>query len=228
MAPNNPHTSGAAGSSGSIIDGGGGAGGGNQQGATVAQRLASLKTISGHHHHHLLQPDDKWVPVSWMPHTTLSQTSHVCVEIRSALVVVNDFDSILLSSNISRSSCHYSRTADVAAQNSSREWRVQATIQGLAGLHMVSSLVPCQTPAAAVVDSSSSSLSQQQQPQQQLAIFGANRVCKWDRVLHLPMRWRDLPRDAYLQLEILAEKNNQVVRSIIIKQQHSKVSRRAM
>jgi hypothetical protein len=197
-----PTVSGSSSSSSSIIDG---SGGGNQQAATVAQRLASLKTISGHHHaHHLLQPDDKWVPVSWMPHTTLSQTSHVCVEIRSALVVQDVLNSILLN----RSNTSHTGAAN-ASLDSSNEWRVQATIQGLAGLHMVSSLVPCQTPAAVVEDSASSSSSS---VLSQLATLGANRVCKWDRVLHLPMRWRDLPRDAYLQLEVVAEKNNQVVR----------------
>lgn len=190
MAPPKAPTSSGSGSSTSIIDSSGG-------GATVAQRLASLK--SGHyhhHHHHLLQPDDKWVPVSWMPHTTLSQTSHVCVEIRSALVVNNSINSI---SNIIH--------AVAAGAVDSKEWRVQATIQGIAGLYMAGSLIPCQTPAAVVLDSSASSAALSQ-----LAIMGANRVCKWDRVLHLPMRWRDLPRDAYLQLEVVSEKSNQVVR----------------
>ena len=161
-------------------------------GGAVAQRLAALK--SGHHHL-LHQPDDKWVPVSWMPHTTLSQTSHVCLEIRSALIIEKDTDSIL------------DHSSGVLSSSRSKEWRVQATIQGMAGLPMVSSLIPCQTPAAAVVDSSSRKPSSSQ-----LAIMGANRVCEWDCVLHLPIRWRDLCRDAYLQLEVLSGRDDQVVR----------------
>jgi hypothetical protein len=196
MAPSKAAPIARSGSGSSSIDGNS-----QQPGATVAQRLASLTTgHHHHHHHHLLQPDDKWVPVSWMPHTTLSQTSHVVVEIRSALVVVSAGVNSIVNSSFER-------------RQVSKEWRVEATIQGMAGLAMVSSLLPCQTPAAAVVDaSSSSSVSSAAASHQQLAILGANRVCQWDRVVHLPMRWRDLPRDAYLQLQVLSEKTNQVVR----------------
>lgn len=36
------------------------------------------------------QAKEQWINVTWMPHTALSQTSHVCLTIRSAQVVLED------------------------------------------------------------------------------------------------------------------------------------------
>jgi Phosphoinositide 3-kinase C2 len=55
---------------------------------------------------------NQWINVTWMPHTALSQTSHVCLTIRSAQVVLEDPFSTVNNS----------------------EWSVRVGIFGVAGL----------------------------------------------------------------------------------------------
>ena len=83
-----------------------------------------------------------WVDVTWMPHSSLSQTSHVALAIRELSIA--------------------------------KECRVQVEVEGLGGLHWT---VPCQTTSAEGL---------------------------WDQVLQLPIRWRDLPRDATLAFDIIS------------------------
>lgn len=86
--------------------------------------------------------NNKWVDVTWMPHSSLSQTSYVALAIRELSV--------------------------------SKECRVQVEVDGMGGLHWT---VPCQTSAADGV---------------------------WNQVLQLPIRWRDLPRDATLVFNVIS------------------------
>jgi Phosphoinositide 3-kinase C2 len=70
---------------------------------------------------------DQWINVTWMPHTALSQTSHVCMTIRSAQVVMEDPFSI----------------------GNTAEWIVRVGIYGVAGLPLTP-ILP-QTKSAEVV-----------------------------------------------------------------------------
>lgn len=112
-----------------------------------------------------------WIQVSWMPHTSLSQTSYVKLTIRAA------FD---------RSSAH------------DKEWRVRAAVHGMAGTPLG---LPTETPAARLRP-----LAQVRQEFEQSIVLidgGCTHACVWEETIRLPIRWRDLPRDAYLRFEIL-------------------------
>jgi phosphatidylinositol 3-kinase len=85
--------------------------------------------------------EPQWVDVTWMPHSSLSQTSYVALAIRELSIP--------------------------------DECRVQVEVQGLGGINWT---VPCQTTAADGV---------------------------WNQILLLPIRWRDLPRDATLSFDLI-------------------------
>ena len=114
----------------------------------------------------------QWVNVTWMPHASLSQTSHVCLAVRSILTCRDEF-------------------------RSPEEWQVRATIHGVAGLALVP--ISSLTPTSPV-----ESLSSMPDTESWLPLASqVTHVCKLDALLHVPLRWRDLPRDAYLKLEVL-------------------------
>jgi hypothetical protein len=126
---------------------------------------------------------NKWVNVTWMPHASLSQTSHVCLSIRSVLSSLDELT-------------HFKP----------EEWQVRVTVHAIAGLPLVP--VPSLTPTAPLA-----SLRSQMKGEQQ-SIFEENtewlplvsnvtHMCRLDSVVHIPVRWRDLPRDAYLKFEVL-------------------------
>jgi Phosphoinositide 3-kinase C2 len=120
---------------------------------------------------------DQWVNVTWMPHTALSQTSHICLTVHSAHVVLDDSFSTT-SNNV--------------------EWRVQIGIYGIANLP----LAPIQsyTKSSPVVKRTRDNLPN-------ITIQKATHQCVWDNFLHMPIRWRDLPRDSYFLFEILRNGN---------------------
>jgi hypothetical protein len=149
----------------------------------------------------------KWVNVAWMPHASLSQTSHVSLCIRSAQI----------------------RSYDLAPSQP-EEWQVQVTVHGIGGLPLV--VVASSTPTAPVVssflpsnkspmvetnkhstESSSSTVSNEKKQLVQWAptISNATIACQWDFVIQMPVRWRDLPRDAFLRFQVTG-KCNEVVR----------------
>lgn len=117
------------------------------------------------------------VSVTWIPHTTLSQTSHVCLTIRSAHVVL-DVLSYPIDDNLP-------------------EWRMRVGVFGVAGLP----LVPLQvhTTAAPVEKCGEGSSASSR-----VLLSKVTHACQWDTFVHVPIRWRDLPRDAYLLFEVLA------------------------
>jgi phosphatidylinositol 3-kinase len=128
-----------------------------------------------------LTRDTKWVNVTWMPHTTLSQTSHVCLTIRSA----------------------HASLDDLLIDDRSQEWKVRVGVYGIGGVSLVP--VATHTPCAPVQ-------SRRKQEQQETTgessrpkptVSSATHDAYWDYFIHLPIRWRDLPRDAYLLFEIL-------------------------
>lgn len=158
---------------------------------------------------------DKWVPVTWMPHTTLSQTSHVSVKIRSAQifrqpkyygVVIN---SVGLNDNIETDL--YSYYDD---DEEEEEWRVRVTLCTGGGTTISGSTFgwSSSTPAATLeprqhpsdhATSSSSLESFLIHNTVVPRISGATHECHWETVLQLPLRWRDATRDSYFLFEIL-------------------------
>ena len=137
--------------------------------------------------------DPKWVTTTWIPHTTLGQTSHVCLTIRSAHVVLDQLN------------CPVSENLP--------EWRVRVGVYGIAGLP----LVPLQ------VHTTAAPVQQRGDPEQQsgtgrtaplrMVVSKATHDCQWDVFIHVPIRWRDLPRDAYLLFEILSHGDTMVYQS---------------
>jgi Phosphoinositide 3-kinase C2 len=124
---------------------------------------------------------EKWVQVSWMQHTNLSQTSHISLVIRSATV---NFGRILFASE------------------ERQEWCVRVSIFGLDGL----SLLPI---SCATVGSPVRRINASSQP----FVSNATHDCRWDYLVNFPVRWRDLPRDAYLLFEVLGMDESVVYRA---------------
>lgn len=134
-----------------------------------------------------------WIPVSWFPHASLSQTCYVKLVVRAA------FEREYYETN----------TPNVVVG----EWRVRATVHGMAG-----------TPLGLSTETSAASLrplsewERGRPPQQQhhehmpplLLDGGCTHGCVWEETVRLPIRWRDLPRDAYLQLDILGPTDEMV------------------
>lgn len=119
---------------------------------------------------------------TWMPHASLSQTSHVSVAVRSALTCLGELK-----------------------QFKAKEWQVRATIHGMAGLPLVP--VPSVTPMSPVTTLKASSAIDGNDPTKDWLPIVSNvtHVCKFDSLLNIPLRWRDLPRDAYIKFEILGQ-----------------------
>jgi hypothetical protein len=134
----------------------------------------------------LAATSEKWVEVTWMPHTTLSQTSHVCLTIRSA---------------------HAS--LDALLTDRPQEWKVNVSVYGVAGLLLVPVL--SHTPAAQVSsrkrarDESATATAEQPSRAPRPTVSQATHDCIWDTFVQIPIRWRDLPRDAYLLFEVLGQ-----------------------
>jgi hypothetical protein len=120
-------------------------------------------------------PEHKWVNVEWMPHSSLAQTSHVTMAIRSAHLIRDRLDG-------------------------PEEWRVQATVRGMGGLELVS----------IASSTSASAIGPRRLPLIAPTIATSTHECIWNQVIQLPIRWRDLPRDAYLQLEIFGQGDHRV------------------
>jgi hypothetical protein len=105
-------------------------------------------------------PQDDWVNVRWQPHTTLSQTSHVCLLVRSAHFVALDALDIL--------------------EPRDQDWQARVSIRAVGGLPL--------TPLCSATPAAPTS---------------KGKHCCWDAFIKLPVRWRDLPQDAYLQFQIV-------------------------
>mmetsp|Transcript_7222 Transcript_7222/g.16953 ORF Transcript_7222/g.16953 Transcript_7222/m.16953 type:complete len:1018 (+) Transcript_7222:108-3161(+) len=122
-----------------------------------------------------------WVNVTWMPHSCLSQTSHICLSVRSVLTLMEQHSEI-------------------------EEWQVRVTVHGAAGLSLV--------PVATTTSTSPRLLIRDFWQSHENGMFdkdaewlplvsNVSHICKFDSVIHIPIRWRDLPRDAYLLFEVL-------------------------
>ena len=124
-----------------------------------------------------IAPEDAWVNVTWMPHASISQTSHICLLIRSAHIWL-----------------------DEVVDPKPQEWKVSASVYGLGDIPLVP--VASTTPSKEV-------LPRKQEMHHEKNSFGlpntsdASHDCRWDHLIQIPVRWRDLPRDSFLLLEII-------------------------
>ena len=122
-----------------------------------------------------------WVNVAWMPHSCLSQTSHLCLSVRSVLTLMEQHCKI-------------------------EEWQVRVTIHGAAGLSLVPVATTTSTaPRLLIKDfwQSHENGMFDKDAEWLPLVSSASHICKFDSVIHIPIRWRDLPRDAYLLFEVL-------------------------
>jgi hypothetical protein len=164
---------------------------------------------------------NRWVTVSWMPHASLSQTSHVAFSVRSVVACLDE-----LVHNPHR------RPED---------WQVQVTVHGVAGLELAP--VPSMTQMApltvirekknhshaastttisdhggdeVVIQPSSHRPSLRppsQHEQWTPSVSNATHRCQWNSLVQIPLRWRDLPRDAYLRFLVVGS-HDQAVRAL--------------
>lgn len=126
---------------------------------------------------------NKWVNVTWMPHASLSQTSHVGMIIRSVLSSLDELK-------------HFKP----------EEWQVRVTVHAIAGLPLVP--VPSLTPTAPVASLRSQMKGGRQSVFEENKkwfplVSNVTHTCLFDSLVYIPVRWRDLPRDSYLKFEVL-------------------------
>lgn len=131
-----------------------------------------------------LPEEEMWVTATWMPHSSLSQSSHVSLGLRSIHAILDS-----LTSN---------------AMFEADEWRVQVAACGMAGLTLVP--VVSSSTASPIVSIRESKLQGVTHP----SVSRATHHCVLDQVLQVPIRWRDLPRDAYLLIEVVGKGDDMV------------------
>lgn len=126
---------------------------------------------------------NKWINVSWMPHASLSQTSHVTFSVLSAQA-----------------------SLDELTHSNPEEWQVRVSVKGVAGLDLIP--VTCSTPPAplrsfrkAQSDEEKSTKSNRNSNLRP-AVSNATHACMWNFQIHIPLRWRDLTRDSYLLFQV--------------------------
>jgi hypothetical protein len=126
-----------------------------------------------------------WIPVFWMPHTSLSQTSYVRLTAKVAWW-----------------------TPPSSAANAAQpdEWRLRATVHGMAGTPLG---LPTETRGSSLLTASQSAAAAMT-----AVVDDCSHACVWDEAVRLPVRWRDLPRDAYLLLEVLGPTDEKVRREM--------------
>jgi hypothetical protein len=126
----------------------------------------------------MLQAPD--VRVTWMPHTTLSQTSHVCLIVRSAHARLDPLE-------------HY---------NKPEEWQTRIHVCALGGISLIP-VIAYHTPVSPVKSRKAGDVHRP-------SVMSATHDCVWESFIQLPIRWRDLPRDAYFKFELLTDREKVV------------------
>jgi hypothetical protein len=206
----------------------------SSQGNSSTFSASGYGNINSHGHSPRL-----WATVSWMPHASLSQTSHVAISVRAALARIDDGYAYGNHDNIGSSRRGNSNNA------SNDSWRVSVSVLGLAGL----SLVPVSSQTRSVPlgplyseDGDSTTLLANQhelfeEPQkgnsrsnscQHPSVHKSTHVCRWDNnngsnnsknnnnnvgrsMIQIPLRWRDLPRDAYLEFALKGSRGDEAL-----------------
>jgi len=157
-----------------------------------------------------------WATVSWMPHASLSQTSHVAISVRAALARIDD----TYGENV-----HYGSRKSASKDS----WRVNVSVHGLAGLSLVPvssqtrsvPLLPLHSEDEGNGDNYPTTLANHEYTEAQQdgafrssttckhpSVHETTHVCRWDddkngrSMMQIPLRWRDLPRDAYLEFSL--------------------------
>ena len=150
----------------------------------------------------LLSPNEKWIPVTWMPCANLSQTSHVSLKVRSAQVTREP-----KFGGISCGDPDYSE-AETEFYEEDDEWRVNATLLAGGGELLrdvgYTLSLSSQTPAATVESRSYQSATNLESVFHSIPrVSGSTHECHWEAVVQIALRWRDLPRDSYILFEVL-------------------------
>jgi len=147
---------------------------------------------------------EKWVNVTWMPHTSISQTSHVCLTVRSVHASLDDI--------------HHGDEMPL-------EWKIRVGVFGVGGIALVpiathtrsSPVLPRRRKLISLEEETNNPLGQDSQKSQpgdknwRPTVESATHDCCWDQWIQIPIRWRDLPRDAYLFFEVLGKLSDPVV-----------------
>lgn len=172
------------------------------------QGNGSLSTgghVNNSAHNHRL-----WATVSWMPHASLSQTSHVAISVRAALARIDD----------PYGSGNFGTVQNTASKDS---WRVSVSVHGLAGLSLVP--VSSQTRSVPLLPLHSEDAGNDHLNQQPLgssickhpSVHETTHICRWDdekggrSMMQIPLRWRDLPRDAYLEFALKGSRGEETL-----------------
>lgn len=140
-------------------------------------------------------PDGKnrWVNVTWMPHASLSQASHVAIMVRAVLASLDELT-------------HFQP----------EEWQVQVTMHGIAGLQLTP--VPSSTRSVPLTSMRMEAKEETEDPLDVdwiPQVSNMTHMCNLQSLLSIPIRWRDLPRDAYLKFVVLVH-NQEVVSGLQI------------
>ena len=137
-----------------------------------------------------LQQQQQWVTVSWMPHASLSQSSYISFRVRSLLACRNE-----------------------SLKQQPDDWQVKITIHGIAGLDLVPVASMTEFAPLVPIARSESMSDVKKQPQEQTwnpMVSDSTHKCQWDSMISIPLRWRDLPRDAYLKFQVTGPRDSVV------------------
>ena len=143
--------------------------------------------------------NNKWVTVAWMPHASLSNTSNIKFMVRSVVTRLDELK-----------------------HHNPEEWQVRVSLQGLGGLpldggiYSLTKKSPLESVrrkriqdanrtdntdlATAVVEEEGEVCGDEHWPPM---VSDMTHYCQFDSIIQLPLRWRDLPRDAVYSFEVL-------------------------
>ena len=103
-----------------------------------------------------------------------------------------------------------SETPDHDFPSKAEDWQVRVTVHGIAGLPLVAAeSITHMSPVVGTGENVSTEEETGYAPSQTKSSLGwqpsasnATLTCTWDFVVQVPIRWRDLPRDALLLFEV--------------------------
>eukprot|EP00934_Nitzschia_sp_Nitz4_P003774 Nitzschia sp. Nitz4//scaffold119_size111653//31897//35236//NITZ4_004185-RA/size111653-augustus-gene-0.210-mRNA-1//1//CDS//3329533821//3764//frame0 len=130
----------------------------------------------------IFEERNKWVNATWMPHASVAQTSHVTLAVRSVATSIDPLQPF-----------------------KDQEWQVRATVHGMAGIQLVpvSSLTPVAPLMTWKEANEYKGAFSTDSPDWLPMVSNTTHVCPIDALVQIPLRWRDLTRDSYIQWEVL-------------------------
>jgi hypothetical protein len=127
-----------------------------------------------------------------MPHASLSQSSYIALSVRSLVAKCLD----------QPSSAQRQKTIQQQLRQP-EDWKVQIAVHGCAGLDLVPvSSMTGNAPLLSISDQSYKQLQKKVNDWNPL-VSNTTHCCRWDSMICIPLRWRDLPRDAYLKFHVI-------------------------